>query len=171
MGREWYPSQLVSHLKTNKQKLCIPSTFSFTEPALSLELETVSSHRSPLSSGVTLATHFAWMRSQFICRTQITPTLHIVGKIKIIYVKYLENKQPSNDSHIIHNQGNRRRGFLKVEQLVDKWWNQDPILNPSLLLLTHPKPLHSPEPFVAKGRPSEAKLPRQALTESSQGCF
>lgn len=44
----------------------------------SLELEIISSHRSPLSPGLTLA---GVDGSHFICRTWVTPTL-CVGKTK-----------------------------------------------------------------------------------------
>ena len=44
-----------------------------------LELEVISSHRSPLSPGITLA---GVDGSHFICKTQVTPTLCVVGKTK-----------------------------------------------------------------------------------------
>ena len=47
----------------------------------------------------------------------------------------MENKKHSNDSYIVYNQENRRIGFLKFGHLVNKWCNQDPILNPSLQFL------------------------------------
>lgn len=42
---------------------------SHLEAAQPLALETVSSQRSPLTSGVTLASHLTWMPSHVICRT------------------------------------------------------------------------------------------------------
>lgn len=45
----------------------------------SLELEIISSHRSPLSPGVTLA---GVDGSHFICKKWVTPTLCVVGKTK-----------------------------------------------------------------------------------------
>ena len=47
--------------------------------AQSLELEIISSHRSPLSPGVTLA---GVDGSHFICKKWVTPTLCVVGKTK-----------------------------------------------------------------------------------------
>lgn len=71
VGGEWYLS--LFYIFKNSLN---PINILTVQP---LELEVISSHRSPLSPGITLA---GVDGSHFICKTQVTPTLCVVGKTK-----------------------------------------------------------------------------------------